>query len=68
MISMNKPADPTVFGPEYPPVADPHSYRAAPASITCDEQASTLWLYRAEAEQERRREVEAGARRTDYHG
>ncbi|EKX61171.1 hypothetical protein STRIP9103_03663 [Streptomyces ipomoeae 91-03] len=59
---MDKPADPIVFGPEYAPVGDPHSYRAAPVSVTCDEQASALWLYRAEAEQERRRAIDAGSR------
>ncbi|MEU5975214.1 hypothetical protein [Streptomyces sp. NPDC047315] len=63
---MDKPADPAVFGPEYTPVADPHSYRAAPPSVTCDEQKSALWSYRADAEQERLRAVETAARQTNY--
>ncbi|WP_326612034.1 hypothetical protein OG949_23835 [Streptomyces scopuliridis] len=63
---MPKPADPIVFGPEYTPVADPQSRRAAPASVTCDETASALWLHRAEGEDERLRQIAAGAQLTNY--
>ncbi|MGW6205236.1 hypothetical protein ACWF9B_16560 [Streptomyces sp. NPDC055089] len=65
MTSMSKGADPRVFGPEYPPVADPQSRRAAPESVTRDEQASAAWLYRALAEEERLRMI-AEARRFSH--
>ncbi|MFD9487735.1 hypothetical protein ACFWBX_27945 [Streptomyces sp. NPDC059991] len=58
---MDKVADPIVFGPEYTPVADPQSWRAAPASIIRDEMACESWICRANGEAERLRAIATAA-------
>lgn len=65
-MTMDKPADPIVFGPEYPPVADPLSRYTAPASVTCNEWQSVLWRGRAEYEEDCLRQVAEASSTYDF--
>ncbi|MFF1483019.1 hypothetical protein ACFVYD_36715 [Streptomyces sp. NPDC058301] len=56
---MDKRADPIVFGSEYTPIADPQSWRTAPALVTRDEDACRRWICRAEGEAQRLRAIAA---------